>query len=249
MLNKVTGLLKSSRFLKSVASAALICVVAKSLSYSILILFFLLFSYLYNDHTDYEEDKLAHPDRPLQRGLVSRCEVLVAAMLILIFGAIFVYLELKEYILFYLGLIAFSATYSMYLKKAIPSIATSVWSFVVTVVILLPVGFGFWEYLLIFTFFNARELLLDYIDKDADDKFCKTKSLPSLIGDYFFLLIFILIFISFSASVLMGEWLVSAFTFIALAGFLVCYKNGFDKISLTYFINLQVILFAGVLLL
>jgi len=118
---------------------------------------------------------------------------------------------------------------------------------VITVVVLHPLNVSYLAYILVFAFFNSRELLLDFRDKYADDKFCKTKSLPTLLESNFFMLILALLIVALYVAMLLNNFFAVIFVILNISGFLFCYWIGFNRISLNYLAQYQLFLFVGIL--
>lgn len=201
MFIKLKGVLETTRFVKSLLGSIIIYLLSNSVEYSIAGFIFLLFSYIFNDIVDYKEDKLAHPSRPLPKGIINLTECKIIAIIIAILGLGVAYLS--EFFTFFIILYLSSILYSYIFKKIIPSIGTLFWVILVVLLLLYPLNVSFIEYSLVFSFFYARELLLDYRDKKTDDKFCKSKSLPTILKNYFFILILILLINSVISSIIL----------------------------------------------
>jgi len=239
MINKIKGVLQITRFLKSLLAGIVLLIISNSVNYAISGFIFLLFSFTFNDLVDYEQDKKAHPDRALPKGILSKRESIILSIILLLIGVSLLFNNqfYSYFLIFYIA----SIIYSAFLKKIVPSIATFIWVLLIVFLVLLPLEAGIIEYLLVFSFFYFRELLLDLRDSKTDDQYCKTKSLPTLLGKYFFFLLFILFLISIISAILLKNLILIIGITSAFSFFIFYYKKGLNKKNLDILLSILLI--------
>ena len=163
----VTALLRIIRIESSLMGAAIVFFFDYSYSHSLIMFCFLAFSFSFNDIMDYitKKDFDCHPSRPLPSGKVGlRAAIFVSALLFLL--ELIGIFQIRSEIMF----LAFAilASYSLFLKRYLPAMATLLWCIAVALVVLWSTDSDIYMYLLFVAFFYTRELLLDFRDRESD---------------------------------------------------------------------------------
>jgi len=249
-LRIISSLLESSRSVLSILASVLVYLFVDSWQYALVVLLFLFFSFLFNDLVDYEMDRVGHSNRALPQGRLTKQISLWASLVTLFAGFVIIQVLISELLLFFVILYSTSAFYSAILKHYVPAIATPIWSLIVTFLILYVVKADIWVYILVFSFFFARELLLDYRDKEADKIFSATKSLPNLLGNYTYWLVFLLLLIAAVSALFIGE--IILVVLISIASIIVLLVSSLfklkDKFMVPFLTNLLLFYFPLILL-
>ena len=186
------GFAKTTRLAGSMAASLLIYASVSDYVYSVVSFIFLTFSFAYNDYVDHKKDNIGHPDRAIPSGLLSRKMSLFIAISLLTLGLLSLLLVNLSNTILFLILYAGSIFYSFLLKKYLPSIATPLWSLMITLMVSIPSNFGILEIFAIYSFFYGRELLLDYRDISSDLLFCKHPSLPAILKNKTYIFVSVL---------------------------------------------------------
>lgn len=199
------GILCSTRALGSVIAGIIVTILANDVGYGVISTAFFLFSYIFNDICDWEKDRIAHPERPIASGLLPRHIAAAVAVILFLGGVGLAWLVARPMAVFFGLLYPASVLYSALLKRTIPAFATPWWCLLGASVFLLPIRPSALQFTSVFAFFLAREILLDFRDRRADDQFCLTRSIPILLGRHTFGLVCALQLVSFGATVVLGN--------------------------------------------
>ena len=84
--NSIIGFINTTRLYRAISVGVLLYFYTPLVTYSLASIIFLCFSFAFNDYVDHEKDKIAHPDRALPSGLVSRNQSLLLSLFLLIVG-------------------------------------------------------------------------------------------------------------------------------------------------------------------
>jgi 4-hydroxybenzoate polyprenyltransferase len=184
----ISGLIQSTRLLKSLAVGIIIALTSSSIEYGIGALFFLTFSFLFNDWVDASKDSLGHPERAIPMGKITREQagLFSAALLLVALGYSKTFLP--EFMGGFILIYSLSVLYSFFLKPNVPLLATPVWSAAVAVLFVQPFTRNITVYIAVTAVVVAYELLLDYRDRISDKAFCKTPTLANILGKNIFVL-------------------------------------------------------------
>ena len=182
MNTKLSSSLELMRCRRSVMSACLVLPLSWRLDHDVVFLFFLLFSFAWNDYVDRQMDEDGHPERPLPSGRLTPAEawlISVGLLSVGLFACLTWATDLIE--LFAYGCLV-SALYSWSLKRHVPLIATPIWSLCVAYMVLLPTDITTVGWIVFFCILYAHEVLLDMRDDAADAIHCTTPSIATLTG-------------------------------------------------------------------
>lgn len=199
---------RSTRLPGSLGAGAIIWLLTHDVAYAGVAVLFCLFSYLFNDACDHKKDKVAHPARPLPLGLMSQQIALGGSASLFVLGLLTALVLRPGLFKFFLALFAASFLYSIGLKRWVPAVATPWWCLLGTTLFLMPIQPDLWQFTCVFSFFFARELLLDYRDRFADQQFCRTAALPALLGRHTFTVVYALQLWSVIAAFVLGNAIV-----------------------------------------
>jgi 4-hydroxybenzoate polyprenyltransferase len=236
---KLIAMTQLTRMTSSILGSGVIYFISESLIHFSLSLIFLMFSFAFNDFIDFTtgKDKACHPSRALPSGKLSVSDAyLISAIL----GSLCVLLAIHMNWPIMIPLLIGSSIYSLFLKRLIPSVATAFWCGIVTILALYPISPPWYLYSVFFAFFYAREILLDLRDVEADDLFCATPSLASILKNKTFVFTVLMLLVAGGIGILEEN------NVVILAGMLsalVCSGIFLSKISIN-----QKIKFASFLL-
>ncbi len=186
------GILQTTRFYKSVFFCVLLLIVSESLTYTAGGLFFLLYSFAFNDWTDAEKDIQGHPERAIPSGKITQTQGLYISLILLIIGVgIFVAFS-SEFIIGIASMYVLSTAYSLFFKPYIPVFATILWCTSISILLLQTISQDITDYIAVILLMYSYEIMLDFRDKDTDKLFCKTPTIANLFGKYSLLISFVL---------------------------------------------------------
>ncbi len=204
MLSKLSGSLELMRFGRSIIGALIVFPLTWRIDHYVVFLFFLLFSYAWNDFVDQDMDQDGHPNRPIPSGRISSTEALLLSLVLLSVGGFYSAVKMPDMLQIY-GLFCFlSAIYSWPLKRHLPLIATPVWTISVVSMALWPSDITVVGWLIFFVALYTHEFLLDVRDMESDRTHCTTPSLAVILGErswYLVLGLFFLLGLCFEAYV------------------------------------------------
>lgn len=166
----INELIETTRFYKSfLYSLPLVFLV--NTEYALSLLFFLLFSYIFNDFVDAEKDKLGHPERPIPSGRLERNFAGKVSVILLLLAMIIPAVQTSQYLITFLGALLLSVLYSAVIKPSYPALATIFWATAVSLATVSGLNLG-WIFTAGFTFIvYGYEILLDVRDVDSDSKY------------------------------------------------------------------------------
>ena len=196
MNTKFSSSLELIRFKRSVMSACLVLPLSWRFDHYLVFLFFLLFSFAWNDYVDRRMDKDGHPERPLPSGRLSPIEAWVISVGLLGLGFAVCLLWAVDLTELFAYSCLVSALYSWVLKRHVPLIATPIWSLCVTYMVLLPTDMTMVGWTIFFCILYAHEILLDMRDDVADTIHCATPSIATLLGKRCWWVVFALMLIA-----------------------------------------------------
>lgn len=207
---KISGFIQTTRFLKSLLVALILSFFSGSLLYGVSVLFFLTFSFVFNDWVDVSKDAVGHPHRAIPSGKITRTQAFVLAVVLLITGLILAFAFLDQYLLGLLTIYFLSVFYSLVLKPNLPILATPVWSTAIAILFVQPFTDDLHVYIATAIIVYGYEMLLDYRDIEADKQFSRTPTLANLLGKGSF---FVAV-----AALLTGIGILILFLFYSLSG-------------------------------
>jgi len=181
-MKTIYGFLQTTRYMKSLIVGLFLFLISGSLYYGVGALFFLMFSFVFNDWVDAVKDMVGHSNRAIPSGKLTRRQTFYISIVLLIMGVGWVILFLNKYILGFAIIYSFSIIYSLLLKPNIPILATPIWSLTIAILFLQSFSQNPTIYFAVTIIIYAYELLLDYRDREADKKFCRTSTLANILG-------------------------------------------------------------------
>ncbi len=178
----ILGFFQTTRFIKSIVVAIFLTLALTDIHYGIGVLIFLMFSFSFNDWVDAHKDAIGHPNRAIPSGKLTSRQAFGMSSGLFIVGLGWTVFYLSEYAVGFYAVYFFSVLYSYVLKPDIPVLATPVWSLTIAILFIQPFSFNLVFYLATALIVYSYELLLDYRDRESDKKFCKTRTLASILG-------------------------------------------------------------------
>ena len=184
VVKSVYGFIQTTRLIKAFAVGTILAAASGSILYGIGVLFFLTFSFTFNDWVDAPKDNVGHPNRAIPSGKITRPQAFYISLALLLIGVGWSILFLPAFSPMFAFIYLLSILYSFFLKPNIPILATPVWSLAIAILFVQPFSGNITMYLAVASFVFAYEMLLDYRDRKADKEFCATPTLANILGKY-----------------------------------------------------------------
>ena len=181
-MKMIIGLVETTRLFKAFFVGTILVLGSGSIEYGIGTLFFLMFSFVFNDWVDALKDSLGHPERAIPSGKITRRQALYFSAVLFVVGLGYAQFFLSEFFTMFVVIYGLSMVYSFLLKPSIPILATPVWSSAVAILLVQPFTKNTSVYVAVTLLVFAYEILLDYRDRVSDKVFCKTPTIANILG-------------------------------------------------------------------
>lgn len=182
---EIGAIFESTRFISSLAFAVFVYISSNSISFALSTLFAMLFSFIFNDLTDYTsgKDNICHPDRPLPSG---RLRPETGVILAILLGSFFVIQIIVSSEIHWAAIALFlgGATYSANLKRFVPQIATPFWCLLLAFVLSSALNFDTLGTIALWLSILSRELVLDIRDASYDFQFNQKRNIAFILNPY-----------------------------------------------------------------